>query len=139
VISPAAAVVALALGAASAEPSTKPAATPQAAVASFDECVSTLGYFREGLKTKKASLEKEFGGKVPSAFLPLLNLKQSRIEKQQSACSRLQTRAEDAVTRMMDASKGLDSNSEAYRERKKAADAQRARLDKALARFASFN
>lgn len=108
-------------------------------VKSVEECVDTLGYFREDLKSKKADLDKEFKGKVPSSFSNLLNLKANRISKQQAACSKLISGADQPIDASMAGLRTMDSNSSAYTARRKKLTALRERLNKALKSFAAPN
>lgn len=103
-------------------------------VKEFEECVDTLGYFRADLNGKKAELDKEFKGKVPSSFANLLNLKANRIAKQQLACSKLANAPIDAS---MASARTMDSGSPAYAARIKTLNALRERLNKALKTFAA--
>jgi len=134
---PDAAASAAPLASQSAAPSRSPEELDRASeqkVKEFEECVDTLVYFRTDLKTKKAELDKEFKGKVPSSFANLLNLKANRISKQQVACSTLTNAPIDAS---MASARTMDSGSPAYAARIKKLNALRERLNKALKTFAA--
>ena len=68
----------------------------------LEDCVATLAYFRDGLSAKTGALDKEFNGRIPSAFSPLLALKRNRIAKQQSACARRGADVERALAGLND-------------------------------------
>jgi nucleoid-associated protein YgaU len=105
-------------------------------VKAFEDCVDTLVYFREDLKAKKESLDKEFKGKVPSSFSNLLNLKANRIAKQHAAC---QGQTNLGIDEAMASLKTMDGNSPAFAARRKKLMALRERLNKALKLFAEAN
>lgn len=104
-------------------------------IKAVEDCVDTLDYFREDLKTKKASLEKEFKGEIPPAFSNLLNLKANRISKQQLACSKVVSGADQPLEASLASARTMDGSSSAYASRRKKLDALRERLNKALKRF----
>lgn len=110
--------------------------TNEELIKEFEDCVADLVYFRDDLKAKKESLDKEFKGSVPSAFANLLNLKAGRIERLHAACEKKKDFPIDAA---MASLRTMDGSSAAYAARRKKLDALRARLNKALALFVSAN
>jgi hypothetical protein len=100
-----------------------------------EDCVDTLDYFRQDLKAKKDALNKEFKNDIPSSFSNLLNLKANRISKQQLACSKLVSGADQPLDAALLNARTMDGASAAYAARKKKLDALRERLNKALKRF----
>lgn len=104
-------------------------------IVSVEQCVDDLDYFRQDLKDKKASLEKEFKGQIPGSFSNLLNLKANRISKQQVVCSKLVSGADQPLEAALSSARGMDGSSSAYAARKKKLDALRERLNKALKRY----
>ena len=110
--------------------------TSEQSIKEFEDCVANLLYFRDDLKAKKESLDKEFNGKVPSAFANLMNLKANRISKQHSACAKMTDFQIDAT---MASLRTMDGDSAAYAARRKKLFALRERLNKAWALFAAAN
>lgn len=104
-------------------------------IKSVEQCVDDLDYFRQDLKDKKASLEKEFKGQIPSSFSNLLNLKANRVSKVQVACSKQVSGADQPLEAALSSARGMDGSSSAYAARKKKLDALRERLNKALKRY----
>jgi len=105
-------------------------------IKTVEECVDTLEYFRGDLKKKKADLEKEFDGHIPSSFSNLLNLKAGRVSKQQVACAKQVAGADQPLDAALASARTMDGSSAAYAARRKKLDALRERLNKALKRFA---
>lgn len=109
----------------------------QARVKSVEECVDNLTYFRMDEKKKKAELDKEFKGKVPSSFSNLLNLKANRVAKQQAACAKEVTGADKPIDAAMGSLKTMDAGSSEYASSRKTLLALRDRLNAALKTFST--
>lgn len=124
-------------------PTTKPAeeldAAAEARIKSVEDCVDTLEYFRDDLKNKKAALEKEFKGQIPTSFANLINLKTNRVAKQQQACVKVIGGADQPIDASMASARMMDGSSAAYAARRKKLDGLRERLNKAQKRFSGPN
>lgn len=132
-----AALPAAAFAADAAPAAADPIAAAQASVAELESCFDDLDYYRADLKKKDAELAKEFKGKVPSAFVFLMNLKRGRVSRQQEACAVLIKRGEAPFAPAEERLKTLDSSKDEYKKGRKSLDELRARLNKALKRFAT--
>ena len=109
----------------------------EASVKEFESCIDDLEYFTGDLKKKETELDKEFKGKVPSAFSTLLGRKRARVSRQQEACGKLAKRGDEPLKAAEAELKLITDDPGAYAKRRKSLDDLRGRLNKAFKRLSA--
>ncbi|MEQ1918940.1 MAG: hypothetical protein ABL955_07045 [Elusimicrobiota bacterium] len=116
-----------------------PEAAAEAAVKELEVCLDNLQYFNGDLKKKEAELDKEFKGKVPSAFVFLMNMKRGRVTRQQEECAKM-IKLGDAPLAPAEAElRSLVGGSADYNKKRKNLDELRNRLNKTLRAFPALS
>jgi hypothetical protein len=111
--------------------------TAEASVKELETCIDDLEYFIGDLKKKEAELDKEFKGKVPSAFTTLMNRKRSRVSRQQDACGKLSKRGDEPLKEAEAELRAVNGGSPEYKKKRKALDDLRGRLNKSFKRLSA--
>lgn len=122
-----------------APPALSPDAAAEFAVKELEVCVDSLDYFSNDLKKKDAELDKEFKGKVPSAFVFLMNMKRGRVTRQQEECARIVKRGDKPLAAVETEIKSIAADTADYKKSRKRLDDLRGRLNKSMKRYAALS
>lgn len=125
--------------AAAAPKAVAPEVAAEAAVKELEVCLDNLQYFNADLKKKENELDKEFKGKVPTAFVFLMNMKRGRVTRQQEECSKMIKLGDAPLAPAEMELRGLVGGSADYNKKRKTLDELRTRLNKTIRAFPSLS
>lgn len=120
-------------------PAVSPDAAAESAIKELEVCLDSLDYYANDLKKKDAELDKEFKGKVPSAFVFLMNMKRGRVTRQQEECARIVRRGDKPLAPAEAEIKNLSADTADYKKSRKRLDDLRGRLNKSMKRFSALS
>lgn len=120
-------------------PALSPEAAAESSIKELEVCLDSLEYFTNDLKKKDAELDKEFKGKVPSAFVFLMNMKRGRVSRQHEECSKIVKRGDKPLLAVEADIKSLAADGAEYKKTRKRLDDLRGRMNKSLRRFSALS
>ena len=115
-----------------------PEAAAEAAVKDIEGCLDNLLYFRNDLQKKETELDKEFKGKVPLAFVFLMNMKRGRVTRQQEECGKMIKLGDAPLAPVEKELNALEGGSDAYAKKRAKLDGLRTRINKTFRTFSNL-